>query len=304
MDVQLDRFDLEAAPLLRTSIGPARDDRRAGGRAGRRSDYLDAMIRRIMRIPRIDPEQQARLLERFAKRGDVVAYRRLVEAHLYLVIDVARLYLGYQYPFEDLIQQGVVGLMDAIRTTAVANETRLLPSLIRNVHYEMSRYVLNNWRSPSLAITKEEARLFMRVRRVKWRRAALGPSEIDALAASLGVIKRDIVRLEARLREDDVLLPPGTQADRCRALGDSLIDPNDPIDQWEMEEVLLWQVRKLRKRLASLDTRSGEIIRRRWLVPDKGASLRELAEKYGVSGERIRQIEQRAFRELSSAVGS
>ncbi len=257
---------------------------------------LDLYIQAVERFPRIGKEEEWRLFARLHASHEPNIEELLISSHLRYVVNIARGYLKYEQPFPDLIQEGNIGLVKAVRQFKPERGNRLISSAIRQINLEICRFVLDNWCIATTGITKEQLHLFMRMQHFRLSREPLSADEIRAISSSLGVRVMDIQHLEDRLRGDDLSLSSARLiVHRHYFLCANLADGND--DVAAIEE-LNWNQRRmhrLKTALAMLDERSRDVIERRWLSMGKKAGFREISKNYKLSGERIRQIQQRAF---------
>ncbi len=263
---------------------------------------LDDFIRSVSRIRLLSAAQEREYAVRWRGDGDVEAARSLVLSHLPLVLSTARGFLGYGLPYADLIQEGTVGLMKAVRHFDPARGVRLASYAVHWVRAAIQEYVLSNWRLVKAAKTKAGRKLFFSLRSVKQHLEWLSEHEIEALSHALDVTPQALRSIEAHLYGSDVsALPAGDQPDngevapRRRELID---DSPDPCGVLEDEQWNTHRHQALRAAIATLAPRDREIIERRWLCEDS-LTLRELAERFGITAERVRQLEKRAMRQLA-----
>ena len=261
---------------------------------------LDHYIQAVNRFPLLSPDEEVDLGRRLARDNDLDAAQQLVLSHLRLVVAVSRKYLGYGLPQADLIQEGNIGLMKAVRRFDPERGVRLVSFALHWIRAEIHEYVLRNWRLVKLATTKAQRKLFFNLRRMKVRSAALSTREAQAIAKDLGVKPEEVFEMEIRLTGRDVSLDPQPDED-----GESvapiayLTDTgNEPPQILERAETATREADGLKRALAKLDDRSRRIIEARWLVEDDPATLQDLANEYGVSAERIRQIEGKALKSM------
>jgi RNA polymerase sigma-32 factor len=268
---------------------------------------LDAYIQAANRVPLLTEAEELDLARRFRQDDDLEAARRLVLSHLRLVIATARGYLGYGLPHADLIQEGNIGLMKAVKRFDPDRGVRLVSFAIHWIKAEIHEYVLKNWRLVKIATTKAQRKLFFNLRSMKQGFAALGSDEVRAVARKLGVKPEEVVEMETRLSGTDVSLEPTTddEEERFAPIAYLAADGNaEPSVQLERKQHERFQGEGLREALASLDDRSRDIVCRRWLVEEEegAATLHELAAEYGISAERIRQIEARAMQKMKGTL--
>ena len=280
---------------------------------------LDAYISAVNRIPLLTPDEEISLATRLRQNGDLDAAGRLVMSHLRLVVSVSRQYLGYGLPQGDLIQEGNVGLMKAVKRYDPAQGVRLVSYALHWIRAEIHEYVLRNWRMVKVATTKAQRKLFFNLRSMKQgfrgsalegdtHRSTLSPEEVDTVAQRLNVKREDVLEMETRMSGADVALEPqGDDDDESFApiayLADESSEPTRQIEARHRDHLA---GDGLLQALDVLDARSRRIVEQRWLqVNDDssgGMTLHELAAEYGVSAERIRQIEVAAMKKLRKAL--
>ncbi len=261
---------------------------------------LDAYFERVSRIPVLSREAEHALAVRFRHDNDLGAARELVLAHLRFVVHIARGYGGYGLPVGDLIQEGNVGLMKAVKRFDPTLNVRLVSFAVHWIRAEIHEYVLRNWRLVKIATTKAQRKLFFNLRRMKKNLAWLSADETRAVARDLGVTTAEVTQMEQRLAARDMSFDPTPESDEDEVYSPAAFLPSPGSDPAERVEADEWEAdssERLHTAMARLDDRSRDILQRRWMVDDK-ATLHELAEKYGVSAERIRQIESNAIGKL------
>ena len=261
---------------------------------------LDAYLERVSRIPVLTREEERDLAERFRSKDDLEAARQLVLSHLRFVVHIARGYSGYGLPVGDLIQEGNVGLMKAVKRFDPSLNVRLVSFAVHWIRAEIHEYVLRNWRLVKIATTKAQRKLFFNLRRMKKNLTWLSPEETAAVAQDLGVTPGEVTEMEKRLAARDLSFDPAPEADDEELYSPAAYLPApdaDPAEQVEDAESADDSADRLRGALDRLDPRSRDIVQRRWMSDDK-ATLHELAGKYHVSAERIRQIESSALGKL------
>ena len=261
---------------------------------------LDAYRERVSRIPVLSREDERGLAERFRSEGDLEAARQLVLSHLRFVVHIARGYSGYGLPVGDLIQEGTVGLMKAVKRFDPSLNVRLVSFAVHWIRAEIHEYVLRNWRLVKIATTKAQRKLFFNLRRLKKNLTWLSAEETAAVARHLGVTPGEVTEMEKRLAARDMSFDPTPESDEEEVYSPAAYLPApdaDPAEQVESAESSEDDSDRLRGAMDRLDARSRDIVRSRWMVEDK-ATLHELADKYGVSAERIRQIESNALVKL------
>ena len=266
---------------------------------------LDHYIQAVNRFPLLTAEQEIDAARRLQRDGDIGAARELVLSHLRLVVAVSRKYMGYGLPQADLIQEGNVGLMKAVRRFDPERGVRLVSFALHWIRAEIHEYILRNWRLVKIATTKAQRKLFFNLRSMKSGLHALSPGEVKSIARELGVKPEEVVEMETRLTGQDIALE-GNSADDEDSFSPIayLVDPSaEPAVKLELEDTARRHSQGLAAALESLDARSRRIIEARWLQEDGGATLHDLAAEYGVSAERIRQIEQKAMQKMKALIG-
>ncbi len=267
---------------------------------------LEAYVERVSAIPMLDREEELALARRFREHGDLDAARDLVLSHLRFVVHIARGYMGYGLPVGDLIQEGNIGLMKAVKRFDPGMGVRLVSFAVHWIRAEIHEFVIRNWRLVRVATTKAQRKLFFNLRRMKKNLAWLSDAETRAVAGELGVAPREVREMEQRLSARDLSFDPGPDNDDDASpvspslyLPSPVADPADIVEQDQWESAV---ADSLSAALEDLDERSRRVIRSRWLAEEK-KTLQDLADEYGVSAERIRQIESAAIRKLRSAMG-
>ena len=267
---------------------------------------LDAYLDRVGRIPVLTREEERDLAEDYKFRGNLDSARQLVLSHLRFVVHIARGYSGYGLPVGDLIQEGNVGLMKAVKRFDPSQNVRLVSFAVHWIRAEIHEYVLKNWRLVKIATTKAQRKLFFNLRRMKKNLTWLSAEETAAVARDLGVTTTEVTEMEKRLSARDMSFDPTPEADEEEIYSPAayLSAPDaDPADQVESAETEEDDSDRLHGAMDRLDARARDIVQRRWMSEDK-ATLHELADKYGVSAERIRQIEANALGKLRGMMGS
>jgi len=278
----------------------------------RRNDFLlsgpigsfDAYLDRVSRIPVLTREREQELAARFHDEGDLDAARELVLSHLRFVVHVARGYGGYGLPLADIVQEGNVGLMKAVKRFDPTMGVRLVSFAVHWIRAEIHEYVLRNWRLVKVATTKAQRKLFFNLRRMKKNLAWLTHDETQAVARDLGVRPEEVTEMEQRLSSRDLSFDPVPDLDDDEGYGPAAYLPApdaDPAEQVAEAEAQADTNQHLAHAIEALDARSRDIVQRRWVSEEK-ATLHDLAGKYGVSAERIRQIESAALRKLRGAL--
>jgi RNA polymerase sigma-32 factor len=261
---------------------------------------FEAYVERVRRVPVLSREEEQQLARRFRESDDLGAARQLVLSHLRFVVHIARGYNGYGLPLSDLVQEGNVGLMKAVKRFDPTVGVRLVSFAVHWIRAEIHEYVLRNWRLVRIATTKAQRKLFFNLRRLKPNLNWLSADETRAVAKDLGVPAAEVTEMEQRLSAHDLSFDPLPAGEEEESYGPAayLGAPDaDPAKQVEAEDWDGDSTAQLASGLESLDERSRTIVRRRWLASPK-ATLHELAAEYGVSAERIRQIEASAFTRL------
>ena len=261
---------------------------------------IDQYIQSVNSIPMLSESEERELATRLHEEGDVEAARRLVMSHLRLVVAIARGYLGYGLPHADLIQEGNIGLMKAVKRFDPKRGVRLVSFAIHWIKAEIHEFIIRNWRLVKIATTKAQRKLFFNLRSMKGDLGTLSVEEARAVADQLGVKPEEVVEMETRLSGRDMPLEGGSDDEDERFAPIAYLpDPNaEPSEVLERAEAARLQDVGLRDALASLDERSRSIVARRWLNEGNGPTLHELAAEYGVSAERIRQIEAKAMQKM------
>ena len=261
---------------------------------------LDQYIQSVNRMPMLSEQQEVDLATRLRDEGDVDAARQLVMSHLRVVVAIARGYLGYGLPHADLIQEGNIGLMKAVKRFDPTRGVRLVSFAIHWIKAEIHEYILKNWRLVKIATTKAQRKLFFNLRGMKTDSTTLQPAQVQSIATQPGVKPEEVVEMETRLSGRDIPLDAGSDDEDERFAPIAYLpDPHaEPSEQVEQAQLARLQDSGLRDALASLDERSRAIVQRRWLAEGDSATLHELAAEYGVSAERIRQIEAKAMQKM------
>jgi len=267
---------------------------------------LDSYIDRVSQIPVLSREEEVALAIRFRSEGDLEAARQLVLSHLRFVVHIARGYLGYGLPMGDLVQEGNVGLMKAVKRFDPNVGVRLVSFAVHWIRAEIHEYVLRNWRLVKVATTKSQRKLFFNLRKMKKNLTWLSESETEAVARDLGVEIIDVREMEQRMSARDMSFDPAPDADEEETYSPAMYLPAsnaDPALEVEREEWEEDSTDRLSAALSRLDERSRNILKRRWMTDDK-ATLHELADEYGISAERVRQVEVNAISKLKGMMVS
>jgi RNA polymerase sigma-32 factor len=268
---------------------------------------IDAYISAVNRLPMLSAEEESGLARRLRDSADLDAARQLVLSHLRLVVSIARQYMGYGLPHADLIQEGNIGLMKAVKRFDPDRGVRLVSFAMHWIKAEIHEYILKNWRLVKVATTKAQRKLFFNLRSHKPDAHTLGPEAVDAIAKTLNVRSQDVVEMEKRMGGGDVALDPQTDdgEESYAPIAYLKATDSEPTQILEARQFDRLQGEGIRKALESLDARSRTIIEARWLRDeDEGGSrtLHDLATEFGVSAERIRQIEVKAMKTMKGAL--
>ena len=268
------------------------------------SSNLDAYIQAARSVPILTAEEEYALAQDLQETGNIESAQKLVLPHLRFVIKVANNYAGYGLPIADLIQEGSIGLMKAVKRFRPEVGVRLVSFAVHWIKAEIHEYILKNWRIVKVATTKAQRKLFFKLRSQKTRLGWFKSEEIDHVAETLGVTRENVIEMENRLNNYDVGFDPSSDEDDDNAylapansLVSNIPSPEHMLESRDTEEN---NHAMLGNAMDNLDERSKAIVTRRWLTEPK-ATLHELAEEYGVSAERIRQIESNAFRSMKSS---
>lgn len=282
---------------------------------------LDAYISAVNRLPMLTPEEEYEFARKFKEENDLEAAGKLVLSHLRLVVSVSRKYLGYGLPHGDLIQEGNIGLMKAVKRFDPEQGVRLVSYALHWIKAEIHEYILKNWRMVKVATTKAQRKLFFNLRSMKQgfkddedaqtHRETLTDAQIDVMARELNVKREEVIEMETRMSGGDVMLDPGPNDDGEEAFGpiaylaDATHEPTAMLENRERDSMASDGIAAA---LEQLDPRSRRIVEERWLkVNDDGSggmTLHELAAEYGVSAERIRQIESAAMKKMKKALAA
>ncbi|MBI1175392.1 MAG: RNA polymerase sigma factor RpoH [Sideroxydans sp.] len=268
---------------------------------------LEGYIQAVNRLPLLTQEEEVQLATRLRRNNDLEAARQLVMSHLRVVVSIARGYAGYGLPQADLIQEGNIGLMKAVKRYDPERGVRLVSFALHWIRAEIHEYVLRNWRLVKIATTKSQRKLFFNLRSLKRGLEALKPHEVKAIAQQLNVSESDVVEMESRFTGHEIALESGADdedenyAPIAYLASDAENEPSQLLEQAEAGDL---QTAGLSRALDSLDERSRRIIEARWLREGESATLHELAAEFGVSAERIRQIEQKAMSKMQTALAA
>ena len=267
---------------------------------------LESYIQVVNSFPILTQEEEKLLARRFRQENDLEAARQLVFSHLRVVVAVARGYLGYGLPQADLIQEGNIGLMKAVKRFDPERGVRLVSFAVHWIRAEIHEFVLRNWRIVKIATTKAQRKLFFNLRSLKQSFSALGAEEVKAVAKQLGVKAEEVVEMETRLGGQDIALEPLGEDEDAQFAPIAYLAAEDaePGRIIEQEETARLHGEGLKKALDTLDARSRRIIEARWLDEKGSATLHDLASEFGVSAERIRQIEAKTLTKMKGVIAA
>jgi len=267
---------------------------------------LESYFQSVNRIPMLSAEEERLLAVRYNEEGDLEAARQLVMSHLRFVVKVARGYSGYGLPQADLIQEGSVGLMKAVKRFDPKFGVRLVSFAVHWIRAEMHEYILRNWKIVKIATTKAQRKLFFKLRSSKKRLAWLNKEEVNSVAKDLGVKPQEVIEMEKRLSSYDTSFDAPESDDDAPSfhpaayLEDKRQSPEEQLESAQLECI---QLEALSTAVEKLDERSQDIINKRWLS-EKKQTLHQLANEYGVSAERIRQLEKSAFKKMAESIST
>jgi len=266
------------------------------------SGSLDKYIQNAQLIPMLTEEEERDYGRRLAEHGDLEAAQKLIMSHLRFVIRIARGYQGYGLPLADLIQEGNVGLMKAVKRFSPDHNVRLVSFAVHWIKAEIHEYVLKNWRIVKVATTKAQRKLFFNLRSAKKRLGWFSQEEVEGVAEDLGVKPETVLEMESRLSNYDMAFDASSDDDDDSSMvapSTYLASPvNDPAQQLEKVDWQEQRAQALTESLQNLDERSRDILLSRWMDEDNKATLHDLAAKYNVSAERIRQLEKNAMKKI------
>ncbi len=269
---------------------------------------LDAYISATNRLPILSHEEEISLATRLRHHNDLAAAQELILSHLRLVVSIARGYLGYGLPHADLIQEGNIGLMKAVKRFDPDQGVRLVSYAMHWIKAEIHEYIIKNWRMVKVATTKAQRKLFFNLRSHKKGLDAMTPGQVEELAKTLNVKPEEVIEMETRLTGRDIALeaPSDEEEDRFAPIAYLSTDLSEPSKVLEAQQVTRLHSEGLESALGKLDSRSRRIVEARWLANDdgSGATLHTLADEFGVSAERIRQIETSALKKMKTALAA
>ena len=265
---------------------------------------LETYIQSVNRYPLLTLEEEQNLARRWREHEDVDAARQLVLSHLRVVVSTARHYMGYGLPQADLIQEGNIGLMKAVKRFDPDRGVRLVSFALHWIKAEIHEYILKNWRLVKVATTKAQRKLFFNLRSMKQGLGSLGPDETAAIARELNVKPEEVREMETRMSGQDIGLDPTVDdGEESYSPIAYLASPDDePVEVLAREQSERRQHEGLATALTSLDERSRRIIEARWLNEDESATLHDLAAEFGISAERVRQIEAKAMKKMRELI--
>ena len=265
---------------------------------------LNAYIHAVSQLPVLDFEEEQRLARRLRDEQDLQAAQQLIMSQLRFVVRIARGYQGYGLPMADLVQEGNIGLMKAVKRFDPDVGVRLISFAVHWIRAEIHEYVIRNWRIVKVASTKAQRKLFFKLRSAKSRLGWFTHEEVENVARDLGVEPRTVLEMESRLAGQDMPFDAPVDADEDEQFSPSSWleqGDSDPAAQTEREDTVAHEHEQLQGALANLDERSQDILRQRWLDGER-MTLQELADRYGVSAERIRQLESNAMKKMRKAM--
>jgi RNA polymerase sigma-32 factor len=268
---------------------------------------LDSYIQTVNSFPILTQEQESTFARRFRSSDDLSAARELVLSHLRVVVAIARGYMGYGLQQADLIQEGNIGLMKAVKRFDPERGVRLVSFAVHWIRAEIHEFILRNWRIVKVATTKAQRKLFFNLRSMKKGLGTMGPADVKAIAKELGVKTDEVVEMETRLSGQDIALEPVGDDEDERAyapIAYLAAEEAEPGMLVEQEQTAKLRSEGLEQALQQLDPRSRRIIEARWLNENESATLHDLAGEFGVSAERIRQIENKALSKMKGAMAA
>jgi len=266
---------------------------------------IESYIQSVNSFPILSQEEEASLARRLWNQGDLEAAQQLILSHLRFVVAIARGYKGYGLPQADLIQEGNIGLMKAVKRFDPERGVRLVSFAVHWIKAEIHEFIMRNWRLVKIATTKQQRKLFFNLRSMKQGLDTMNPQEVDAMATQLGVKSEEVVEMEKRFNGSDISLEPiSDEEDDAFSPISYLTDGEEPSQILENEQITHLREKGLQQSLACLDDRSRHIIEARWLREKDTATLHDLAAELGVSAERVRQIEAKALQKMRGALAT
>lgn len=269
------------------------------------ADSLEHYTRTIKAYPVLSAEDEYSLAVKFRANNDLEAARQLIVSHLRLVASIARGYNGYGLPQQDLIQEGNIGLMKAVKRFDPERGVRLVSFAMHWIKAEIHEYIVRNWRMVKIATTKAQRKLFFNLRSMKTGLNSLQPSEVDHIAKELNVKPEEVLEMEARLNGHEISLEANIDDDSDEQFSPIAYLPDEslePLEALQAKQIEIAETTGLASALQSLDDRSRRVVEARWLQDQGGRTLHELADEFGVSAERIRQIEQKAMQKMKTSM--
>ena len=264
---------------------------------------LESYIQSANSFPILSQEEETNLARRLWNYGDLEAAQQLILSHLRFVVAIARGYKGYGLPQADLIQEGNIGLMKAVKSFDPERGVRLVSFAVHWIKAEIHEFIMRNWRLVKIATTKQQRKLFFNLRSMKQGLDTMNPQEVNAMATQLGVKSEEVIEMEKRFSGSDVSLEPiSDDEDDMYSPINYLTDGAEPSQILEREQIVHMRENGLQQSLDCLDDRSRHIIEARWLREKDTATLHDLAEELGVSAERVRQIEAKALQKMRGAM--
>ncbi len=266
---------------------------------------LESYIQAVRAFPVLSAEEEQDLAVRLKRDNDLEAAKQLILSHLRLVVSIARGYSGYGLPQADLIQEGNLGLMKAVKRFDPERGVRLVSFAVHWIKAEIHEFILRNWRLVKIATTKAQRKLFFNLRSMKTHSGSLHPDEVQSIAHELNVKPEEVLEMESRFNGSDIPMEShGTDDDEDAFSPIAYLEDQRPEPSVELaeREVEVLQFNGLKKALATLDDRSRRVVEARWLQEEGVATLHELAAEFGVSAERIRQIEQKAMQKMKGMI--
>ncbi len=271
------------------------------------SDSLEHYSRVIRAYPILSAEEEYSLAVKFRADNDLEAARQLIVSHLRLVASIARGYNGYGLPQSDLIQEGNIGLMKAVKRFDPERGVRLVSFAMHWIKAEMHEYIVRNWRMVKIATTKAQRKLFFNLRSMKTSLNSLQPAEVAHIAKELNVKPEEVLEMEARLNGHEISLEANIDDDSDEQYSPIAYLPDEglePLEALQAKQIEMAETTGLANALQNLDDRSRRVVEARWLQEKGGKTLHELADEFGVSAERIRQIEQKAMQKMKSLMSA
>lgn len=267
---------------------------------------LDAYIQRVERIPMLSQEEEIELANDLIENQNLESAQKLIMAHLKYVVRIAKGYVGYGLPLSDLIQEGAIGLMKAVKKFDTSHKVRLVSFAVHWIKAEIHEYVIKNWKIVKVATTKAQRKLFFNLRSMKKRLGWFTKSEVETVARDLGVSEEEVLRMEQRLNSNDIAfdLPNDASSENQNLLAPAEYIADENSDPYEIVATSAWNKLNnslLRKAFEQLDERSKDILHKRWFK-EKKETLQELAALYDISPERVRQLEKQAIEKLKALI--